>query len=258
MRRIDKKTILSTCYKEWVDKLDRDQELHPDRDECGKYYLDVLMNLLYCQKGVCAYTEMRLCRPEDIDEKVWKNGRYKKKKADMIGVPDHSEPDKKKKQSWSWQKGKNKRKKPDEIASLDHFDPDDKEKQYWKWGNLFAMHDYFNSKKSTRKVEDKRFKPDLQDYDPFKLLEYDFKNHYFLPHRNIEDWNERDRIMETLDILQINNGFVRYERETYFQQIFADNKVNRSFQPDRFYTAFEMWKDKIVNPTGEGFRNEEL
>ncbi|MCU0288257.1 MAG: hypothetical protein MUF15_17910 [Acidobacteria bacterium] len=65
MRRINKTCILSTGYKDWVDKMDRDNLEHPEK---SRYRLDVVMNLFYCQGGVCAYTELPLCPPNLLDE----------------------------------------------------------------------------------------------------------------------------------------------------------------------------------------------
>ena len=76
MRKIDKTKILSVHYKKWVDKLSRDKVKHPQR---SSHYDDVVMNLLHCQKGVCAYTEMALCNPGLFDEDKWKKGRYTQK-----------------------------------------------------------------------------------------------------------------------------------------------------------------------------------
>jgi len=114
MRRIDKTRILSTKYKEWVDRLDRENLDHPKKET---YKLDVVMNLFYCQGGVCAYTEMRLCPPNLLDEQKWVNGRYKGKKEEI-----------------------------DKFGSLDHFDPRLKEKKFWKWENLFMVHTDINFK----------------------------------------------------------------------------------------------------------------
>jgi hypothetical protein len=57
MRKIDKTKILSVHYKKWLDQVSRDNVKHPQR---STYYDDVVMNLLHCQKGACAYTEISL------------------------------------------------------------------------------------------------------------------------------------------------------------------------------------------------------
>ncbi len=72
MRKIDKSKILSTAYKKWVDKLNKDNIKHPHSRE--PYYYDVVMNLLHCQKGVCAYTEMFLCNSELLTKDNWVDG----------------------------------------------------------------------------------------------------------------------------------------------------------------------------------------
>jgi len=58
MKKIDKTTHLATSYFVWQ------ATLHPGdivdyntQSIKNKYYKDVVMNLLLCQGGVCAYTE---------------------------------------------------------------------------------------------------------------------------------------------------------------------------------------------------------
>lgn len=133
MQFIDKSDsqILSTEYKQWVDGLEKGNNVHPEN---SKYRPDVVMNLLYCQKGVCAYTEMRLCASELVSKSKWKNGRYK-------------EPP------------------PDKFGSLEHFDPRLKIERFWKWENLFMVHSDINTKKGRRDVDD-ILKPDSPGYDP--------------------------------------------------------------------------------------------
>ena len=48
MKKIDKTNILSTKYKDWEEGL----ESHPVYNSSNnKYYKDIVMNLLYVQKG---------------------------------------------------------------------------------------------------------------------------------------------------------------------------------------------------------------
>ncbi len=58
MRKIDKSTILATEYASWIAELDSKHEDHPAYSSCHKYYREVLVSLLHCQKGLCAYTEI--------------------------------------------------------------------------------------------------------------------------------------------------------------------------------------------------------
>ena len=75
MRKIDKTKILSTEYKKWEEHFEKNNEPHSKYNSIdNKYYNDVVMNLLFCQKGLCAYTEIELCSPDVINEQNWKNG----------------------------------------------------------------------------------------------------------------------------------------------------------------------------------------
>lgn len=191
--------------------MERDNLKHPEK---SKYRLDVVMNLFYCQGGVCAYTELPLCPPDLLDDQKWKNGRYKGKKGEI-----------------------------DKFGSLDHFDPLLKKNQFWKWENLFMVHTDINSKKTDEKV-DEILKPDSPGYDPFKLLAYSDTTHMFAPSPDVEDETLRKRIDRMIDVLQINHGMVRYERETFFAQIKDDDKFESRLKIDRFFTAYEMVKAK--------------
>ena len=206
MRRIDKTKILSTHYKKWLVRLNRDKIKHPSQKRT--YYNDVMMNLLYCQKGVCAYTEMRLCDPELLNEDNWEEGKYKSGKVDKFG-------------------------------SLDHFDPRLKKDKYWEWDNLFAISLDINVKKGAKEV-DEILKPDSPLYDPFKLLEYNARTHLFVPHRDIEDRDLRERIKRMLKVLQVNHHTVSYHRKTFFNRIAWHGKVGKQPEIDRFFTAYQM------------------
>ncbi len=218
MQFIDKSDsqILSTEYKQWVDGLEKGNNVHPEN---SKYRPDVVMNLLYCQKGVCAYTEMRLCASELVSKSKWKNGRYK-------------EPP------------------PDKFGSLEHFDPRLKIERFWKWENLFMVHSDINTKKGRRDVDD-ILKPDSPGYDPFKLLEYNINTHFFSPNRRIKDKAEKDRIEQMIKVLQLNHGSVRYERKSFFKNLVLHHKLQRPFTPDRFFTAHKMAKEKILKRAGK-------
>jgi hypothetical protein len=206
MRKIDKTKILSTQYKKWVDRLNRDKVKHPEQNRT--YYNDVMMNLLHCQKGVCAYTEMIICNPELLDDGNWKNGRYKSKKVDRLG-------------------------------SLDHFDPRLKKDKYWEWDNLFVISLDINVKKGAKGVDD-ILKPDSPQYDPFKLLEYNAITNLFGPHRDIEDRDLRERIKRMIKVLQLNHNTVCYHRKTFFYRIAWNGNVNKQPEIDRFFTAYQM------------------
>jgi hypothetical protein len=77
MRKIDKSTILATAYASWIADLDSKHEEHPAYSHQNKYYIDVLVSLLHCQKGLCAYTEILIARSDRYSaDNFNKKGRY--------------------------------------------------------------------------------------------------------------------------------------------------------------------------------------
>lgn len=208
MRKINKSKnkILSTIYKDWVDKFNHDNVKHPQKN--NTYYYDVVMNLLYCQKGVCAYTEMFLCDSRFWKKNNWENGRYKYQKPEFFG-------------------------------ELEHFDHKLKADKYWDWDNLFVVLEKVNRKKWTQEV-DEILKPDLPGYDPMLYLEYNEKYDVFIPNAGIKDEIIKKRIQYMLDVLQINFDPVRRERHRFLKEVLKSQFMNEPIKIDRFFTAYQM------------------
>jgi len=78
------------------------------------------------------------------------------------------------------------------------------------------------------------------DYDPFKLLEYNARTHLFVPHRDIENSDLRERIKRMLKILQVNHNTVCYHRKTFFNRMAWHGNVNTQPEIDCFFTAYQM------------------
>ncbi len=212
MRRIDKSKILSTKYKKWLDKQNRDKKKHPEK---SVYRKDVVMNLLHCQKGLCAYTETLLCEDETLlSEENWQDGRYNVDNPSFEG-------------------------------DLEHFDPNLKEKQNWEWDNLFVSRHKPNVLKSDQGV-DYILKPDSPDYDPMKLLTYVKKYHVFRPHSGLKDENVIARIKEMIEVLQLNYGTYREKRKKYFKQMFTNREYGTPFKHEQFLTACRMIENEMM------------
>jgi hypothetical protein len=251
MRHIDKTKILATKYKEWVNELNNSGEKHPEN---SRYYIDVVMNLLYCQEGVCAYTEMFLCSPKLLKKSRWENGRYQN---EGIIIDEYG----------NLVRIESKSKKVETLGTLEHFDPELKGEKFWDWDNLFVIHSKINTAKGAQEV-DNILKPDSPDYNPFELLTYIenikseyynrkikkddrkiFKNnlgyiietHYFVAHPDRSE-DERIRINNMIRVLGLNHDTVCYERETFLNQANEFEFLGIEFKPDRFFTAFEMVK----------------
>lgn len=213
MRKIDKTTILSTEYKRWEEGFEYRQEDHPPYKADRAYYIDVVMNLLHCQEGRCAYTEMRLCAEADYKPEHWKNGRYASKRPDFFG-------------------------------ELEHYDHNLKEHKGWLWSNFFMVHSDINRKVKKTYDVDPILKPDSDDYDPFELLAYDEQTHRFIANTDLPD-SEQQRINQMIMILGINYGSVIAHRREILSEQFAKIEFCMTTwdeQPKEFITSFEMCK----------------
>ena len=216
MRKIDKSQILAKAYQSWLEQLD--QNTHPKYSSAHKYYKDVLVSLLFCQQGLCAYTEILIaekerCSPDNFDD----TGRYIE------------------------------RKKPESSfsAQLDHFDSRLKEKYGWHWENFFAISDKINTEKGTQPV-DEILKPDSPDYDPYKLLSYNDKRHLFHVHPEIEDDKLIERIERMIVVLGLNQGTIKDNRRAYLEPKKNSLLLGKEIEPVyQFVTAFEMIQEKL-------------
>lgn len=195
MRKIDKSKILSTKYKAWEEAFEESNSPHPQYKSSStrkEHYLDIVMNLLHCQNGICAYTEMFLCDPKHYSADNWKDGKY-------ISV------------------------KPGKFGQLDHFDESLKSKEKdntgrkdWLWDNFFMVHTDVNSSaiKGSKPI-DYLLKPDLPNYDPLKFLKYNANTHLFIPNDENLNEEEQDRVQDMINTLGINNDAVVKSRRIY-------------------------------------------
>ncbi len=212
MRKIDKSIIKSNNYKKWLQKIRAKQKTHKT---CSTYKVDVMMCLLYCQKGVCAYTEMRLCVPDAINENKWNENEYINRKYNL-----------------------------DKIGDLEHFDSSLKNIFHCEWDNLFMVFHEINNDKSVKNIDlIKEFKPDNEKYSPEEIFDYDINTHKFRPNSDIEDVDKIKKINKLIEIFCINSGFVKYERETFLSRV----NYNKDEPIDRFYTAYNFSK-KYLKP----------
>lgn len=211
MRKINKTLTLASAYKTWLESLEAD---HPEYKSSGKFYYDIVANLLWVQQGLCAYTEMFLSNPKDVDSQNWQKGRLKEKKLEFLG-------------------------------QLDHYDSSLKKKKGWEWDNFFVIHSDINVKRKGQRKVNKLLKPDEEKYDPFYYLDYDFKTHNFLPNRT-RDFALQSKILEDINTLGLNFKPIIDYRKEYLKPIIDDvllgQKTLKQAQEAlfKFYTAFEM------------------
>lgn len=182
----------------------------------------MLVSLLYCQKGLCAYTEILMARadrynPDNFDKK----GRYINKNEEASGF----------------------------SAQLDHFNSDLKNKKGWDWDNFFAVSDKINIRKSDKQVDD-ILKPDSPYYDPYKLLAYDEEEHIFYANPDIEDENLIKRIQSMIKVLGLNYGTIKDMRTEYLNEKTELLELGIEKEAYQFVTAFEMIKEKQTRKTG--------
>ncbi len=211
MQKIEKSLTLAAEYKKWLDGINK-KSIHPKYSSSNhRFYYDVIANLLWVQKGLCAYTELFLCDVKHLDKSNWKNGKFTQ--FDFKG-------------------------------QLDHYDATLKEKKGWEWNNFFMIDSDVNRKKNDKKMSG-YLKPDQEDYDPFYFLQYDFKTHNFIPN-SLRTEKEQDKILEEINILGLNFQPIIDNRKSYITPLIDEVALGiKSYAAVRknlyqFYTSFEM------------------
>jgi hypothetical protein len=212
MQKIAKDLTLATAYKRWLTDLKKSGKDHPQYSSANKYYYDIVANLLWVQKGLCAYTEMYLLNQQDVAPGNWNAGKFKKFEF---------------------------------LGQLDHYDSKLKKQKGWEWTNFFVVHSDVNVKRKGQKSTHGILKPDDPKYDPFYYLEYDFKTHNFLPNSE-RDIPLQHKILEDINTLGLNfKPIIDYRRE-YLTPLIDDVQLGKltlvkaTQRLKSFYTAFEM------------------
>lgn len=217
MRKIDKSNILSKEYKEWLDGL-VDNE-HPEYNSSKfKYYYDIKMSLLYCQDGLCAYTEQLLCEDKYISIDNWDDDKYIKEltKEDKHSIQ----------------------------GDLEHFDESLKKKKAWLWSNLFIVSTHNNCRiKGTKPIKD-ILKPDSKDYDPYKYLDFDYEEGIFIPNINLSK-DEKEDVTYMIRILGLN--CILNDRNKQLKDWIDMNELGLKVTPYRYFTAWDMTLKKLDN-----------
>jgi len=217
MKKIDKSKILSKEYLEWMEAL---KEKHPEYKSSHKYIRDIKMNLLYCQNGLCAYTEEQLCDLELLKESCWKDGRYVQTLEDEDLV----------------------------NGDLEHFDCTLKENQAYLWDNLFMANSNINCRVKGTKPVNPILKPDFESYDPFKYLEFDDKINKFLPNINLAEQEKLD-VAEMIETLGINKN--SFKRAKQIKDLKEDFEFEEDLQePYEYSTSWKMTLENLKKNNG--------
>jgi hypothetical protein len=226
MRAINKTKVLSSVYYQW--QAENPKAVYDSSSNYKKYYKDVVMNLLSCQSGLCAYTEMQLRSPKKFSEHDWENGKY-------ALVIDEIEL------------------KPQCFGVLDHFNPDLKTEQGWLWDNFFLVHSHINNYVKGKKKVDNILKPDLENFEPFRIFDYDIEKHIFIPNSENLNEAEQERVFIMIQTLGLNYGAVVDAREDTLNPIFARIQKKKDTWEEveteiyQFFTAFEFCKRSANN-----------
>ena len=168
MRKIDKSEHLATAFFDWLSG--QSSGHGPYQSSSSRYYEAVKMNLLHCQRGLCAYTEVFLGERSSCSPENWQEGRYQG--------------------SYSAR------------GTLDHFDATRKQGEAWAWDNFFLVDAETNRRKGQKPV-DEILKPDRAGYSPFHYLAYDAYLHIYFPHPQLTD-PEKERVREMILTLGLN------------------------------------------------------
>jgi len=219
MQPLDKTQILATQYKNWQDNLTATKTNHPAYNSSGgQFYYDIISNLIWLQKGLCAYSEFKLQAYVKCGAEFWINGVFPKFTF---------------------------------AGELDHYDPTLKTNQAWLWDNFFLIDSDVNSKKVKGSKQPKGLlKPDKEGFSPAYFLEYDISNHLFIPNKDRE-FDEQALIKHDLDTLGLNWQPTVERRATYLNDIIIDVKYGITTfeaaeqQLYQFFTAFKLCRNYI-------------
>ena len=214
MQKIDKSRILSIDYITWIEGF---QGTHPPYNSSNnKYYNDIKMSLLNCQKGLCAYTEELLCDEKYFELSNWTDGKYTTKLT---------------------QKEKN------EIqGDLEHFDESLKPNKAWLWDNLFIVNTYINCRVKGTKSINNILKPDSSTYDPYNYLDFDYEVGIFFPKITLSS-QEKDDVAYMIEVLGLN--CFNIQRKKQLTEWKDRIEVELSVLPYRFITAWNMTLSKL-------------
>lgn len=213
MRKIDKSLILATKYKKWLDTLTTKSKKHTIYNSSnGKYYYDIVANLMWVQAGLCAYSERLLQEPAKFGPGNWTNGVFPKFQF---------------------------------AGQLDHYDATLKEQYGWSWDNFFVIDADINVKLKRTNVPSDLLKPDMPHYDPRVYLEYERVHHVFVPNRQLE-FSVQEQVRKDISCLGINFQPIIDISKYYLEPLFFDveyqvqSRVEVEKRIYQFFTAFDL------------------
>ncbi|MFZ2969423.1 MAG: hypothetical protein WA080_10260 [Sulfuricurvum sp.] len=218
MKKIDKTTILSKNYENWVATLG---EEHPKYDSSkNKYYNDVKMSLLHCQGGLCAYTEEQLCDKELLKSHNWDGEKY------VTALDNHTNL---------------------VNGNLEHFDESLKAKQAWLWDNLFFVQGDINQKVKCSQAIQAILKPDAPHYDPYHYLAFDYQHNLFIANENLTSQEQED-VECMIQTLGINAN--AFKRKSLIKRLLKAVEYDMELEePEEYITAWKMTLGQLRPPS---------
>ncbi len=223
MRKINKEILFATQYKEWIES----NPAFEKYDANFRFHKDILYQLLICQKGLCAYSEKLILEKEEVEKckNDFVKGRYNKTNYEI-------------------------------AVDLEHFDSTLKTTTPWLWSNFFAVdRDINQAIKRVREEQMKKkyngkgvhdiLKPDLDEYNPAKLLAYDWKEHLFVPNNKTYEKGTNKIVEDMIYVLGLNYGFVKRQRKAYLELFLEKYKSKKETEPEQYITAFDMYKSEL-------------
>jgi hypothetical protein len=145
----------------------------------------------------------------------------------------------------NWENGRYKGIMDEKVhnGQLDHFDErlkwKDKpnyEHKDWLWSNFFVIDSDTNNRKGDKAI-DNILKPDSEHYNPFDLLDYSPKTHYYIANLDLPEV-DRSRIQNMIDILGLNFPNVVDKR----RQVVERTVKYPLDEENQFPTAVEFYK----------------
>ena len=216
MQKIDKSTILSKGFEDWHNSLELDR--HPNYNSSSNtHYWDIKMSLLYCQGGLCAYTEQNLCDTPWINEAHWDNKKYAKalSKEDKTCI----------------------------RGELDHFNSSLKGNNGWSLDNFFVVEKHVNHVKGSKPVKN-ILKPDSSEYEAEKYLIFNFDAEVFAPNPTLND-NDKEDVISMIETLGIN--CIRSQRKNRLVEWLDRIEVGLDVIPNEYITAWKMTRENLDN-----------
>lgn len=144
-----------------------------------------------------------------------------------------------------WIKGRYNQPFPKHLGDVEHFDESLKGNKGWLWNNLFIVLGRVNNQKGIKPVSN-ILKPDHEEFNPYDLLDYNFKEHIFFANAKNTNLSQEqlNEINRMIDVLGLN--FVKDFRKKYVSERIKALEFGLVPDPvEEYMTAFEMTRRNL-------------